>query len=61
MKYCVENLANNTPKKDVEDMVKKRKEDQIKKMKEKSGIDYGVEKNDYNEVLKKFAKKPTKT
>ena len=61
LKYCVENLQNNTPDKDIEDTVKKRKERQLKIMKDKSGEGFEVSKEEFEIVLSKFASKETKT
>ena len=61
MKYCVENLKNNIPEKDVEDAVKKRKERQLKIMNDRSGEGFEVSIEEFESVLAKFATKETKT
>ena len=61
LKYCVENLQNNVPDKDIEDIVKKRKERQLKIMKDKSGEGFEVSLEEFEIVLSKFATKETKT
>ena len=61
LKYCVNNLKNNDPDPDTEDIVKKRKFEQKKIMEDKSGEDFNITYDDFDQVLAKFEKKDTRT
>ena len=61
LKYCVNNLKNNTPDEEEKDNVKKRKEDQLEIMNDKNGESFEITYDDFDQVLAKFEMKETKT
>ena len=61
LEYCTKNLENNQPDIEVKEAVIRRKIDQVIKMSDKSGEEFDVTLQDYEQVLAKFAKKETKT
>ena len=56
-KYCVANITNNKPDKDVKEKVIKRKQEQLLKMEDKSGDSFDVTFADFDEVMAKFKMK----
>ena len=61
LEYVVNNLKGNTPDEAVEEMVMMRRNIQIEKMNDKSGETMDIDAEDFNNVIAKFKRKPTKT
>ena len=61
LEYVVNNLKGNTPDEAVEEMVMTRRNIQIEKMNDKSGETMDIDAEDFNNVIAKFKRKPTKT
>ena len=61
LEYVVNNLKGNTPDEAVKDVIELRRSIQHEKMRDKSGETFDISKEDFDNVLAKFKRKPTKT
>ena len=61
LQYVVDNLKGNEPDEEVREIVTLRREIQINKMQNKSDDSFELEEEDFDMVLDKFKRKPTKT
>ena len=60
LKYCIETLQNNKPSEEYEELINLKKKLHLQRMKETDGH-VVIDKEDFEEVVKRFKAKPTKT